>query len=261
MSRPLLFRAVARTLVGPALIALTLAACPTPKPRFVPKNGDAGLPDDPKALIALADQLTAKEPATLENLDRAQAALTKAEQKAPSFISRWRLARACFLMTALLKNKQQLVEVARAGMAHGETAAKLEPQRVEGHYYLALNMARVAEAKWKITYVKPMVAAGERARKLDATYDHAGPLVFLGKVYLTAPAWPVSVGNTEKAVKLLEEAVKIAPRPLNRLFLGQAYLEEEEEAKAKEQLTLALQGKLEDRWRREAQAALKRIKN
>jgi tetratricopeptide (TPR) repeat protein len=237
------------------LAMLTLAACPTPPPRFVPKKH--ALPDDPAALIAIADAAAKAEEPTLASLSRARAALKKALGKHPKpFEVRWRIGRNAFLMASELKNKAQLVEIAKEGMGHAEQATKLEPKRVEGHYYFALTMARIAEAKWKLTYVKAMVAAGKRAQAIDETFDHAGPLVFLGKVYLTAPAWPVSVGNSEKAVELLEKAVKLSPRPVHRLFLGQAYVAEEEPEKAKEQLKLALEGKLSARWRREAKEAL-----
>lgn len=238
---------------------LTLAACPPPPPRFVPKKHT--LPDDPAALVAIADAAAKVDEPTAELLSRARAALKKAlpKHKKP-FEVRWRLARNASLMADVLKNEDQLVEIAKEGMSHAKEAAALEPKRVEGHYYLALTMGRIAKAKRKVSYVKPMVAAGERALKIDERFDNAGPPFFLGALYLEAPGWPVSVGDAEKAVKLLERAVKLSPRPLHRLFLGRAYLKDEEPQKAKEQLQLALKGELKPRWRKQAQEALAKAK-
>jgi tetratricopeptide (TPR) repeat protein len=148
-------------------------------------------------------------------------------------------------------------------MERAREAMKIDDKRVEPHYYLALNMAQVADATSTRSMVKPMVAAAERAAEIDAAYDQAGPLLFLGKVHLTAPAWPISVGNVEKAIAYLERAVAISPRPIARLFLGQAYYEDDREAEAKTQLRRALQeakaGDIEPRFRKEAEETLAQI--
>ncbi len=243
-----------------AVATITLAACPTPAPRFVPK--EHSLPDDPAALVAIADVAATLDEPTAELLSRARAALKRALLKHDKpFEVRWRIARNASLMADVLKNKDQLVEIAKEGMDHAKKAAELEPKRIEGHYYLALTMGRIAKAKRKISYVKPMIASGERALRIDERFDNAGPPFFLGALYLEAPGWPVSVGDSEKAVALLERAVKLSPRPLYRLFLGRAYLKDEQPQKAIEQLQLALKGKLKPRWRREAQEALAKAKD
>jgi tetratricopeptide (TPR) repeat protein len=124
-------------------------------------------------------------------------------------------------------------------------------------------MAKVAETTSNVRLVKAMVEPAERAEKIEAKYDDAGPLRFLGKVYLTAPAWPVSVGNPDKAIEMLERAVKLASVPLNRIFLGQAYYHDEEYELAEKQLRRALVDgrakRLTERWRKEAREYLNRI--
>lgn len=247
-----------------ACIALFATGCPAPAPRYVPpkKAAPTSLPASPSQLVTAADKLVAaKKRVPLATADEARGLLKRALATHPTPAEvHWRIARACFLMTQLLKNVDQRVEVAREGMAYAKKATAALPGRVEGHYYLALNMAKIAEAKWKLSFVKPMVAAGQRAREIDERFDNAGPLVFLGKVYLDAPAWPVSVGNTEKALALLQRAVKLAPTPESRVFLGQAYYEEDQPEKAREQLKLALAAKdLEPKWRAVAQKTLAKL--
>jgi len=255
----------------PVLVLLLMsAACPSSGPRYVPDlDRSKGLPDNPRKLIELADRLThvpmAEKPPPLSRTDRAVAALEKALTTAPqySFEIQWRLARGCFLMTEALGARSQSHGYAVRGVEYARQARSLNERRVEPHYFLALNMAKVAEATSDVHLVKAMVEPARQAAKIDMTYDDAGPLRFLGKVYLTAPAWPVSVGNPDKALETLARAVKAAPVPLNRVFLGQAYYQDEEYEAAEQQLRLALRdaraSKLAERWKKEARDYLNRI--
>lgn len=253
-----------------SVVLVLLSACPSSGPRYVPDpDRDRGLPADVTRLIALADQLTAvplaEEPPPLAKSDRAIAALEKARSLAPqrAFDIQWRLARACFLMTEALSDKSQQHNYAIRGSEYARGAQSLNDKRVEPHYFLALNQAKVAEATSNVQLIKAMVEPAKKAARIDETYDDAGPLRYLGKVYLTAPAWPVSVGDPGKAIETLERAVKLAPVPLNRVFLGQAYYHDEEYDAAERQLRQALGdprvGRLDKRWRKEAEDYLGRI--
>ncbi len=201
-----------------------------------------------------------------KEVDRALAALEKAlKQVGPRrFEVYWKLARACFLLTEILPTKQQRLIYGRQGRDYAGWAAALKPKRAEGHYYRALNIAKVAEATSDRKKIKAMVAEAEIAARQDPRLDEAGPLRFLGKVYITAPAWPVSVGSSEKALEYLERAVSLAPTPLNRLFLGEAYYHEEEYDKARATIRKALEdgksGALDRRWLEEGREYLERIR-
>lgn len=253
-------------LAGLLLLTMGCQAKP-PAPRFVPRPVDeSDLPTTPAEQVALADQLVAASPDDLDALQRARSALEQAQtaRHAPFEVA-WRLARVCFLMAKRLANRPQRIEVAQHGAEHARTAISQRNDRVEGHYYLALDLAQIAEAESRLSLIKPMVAAAERAAKINPAYDHGGPLVFLGKVHLTAPAWPVSVGNVEQAISLLERALALAPCPLTRLFLGQAYYEDDREQDARVQLERALREAgpkdLEPRWRAEAKRILDELKD
>jgi tetratricopeptide (TPR) repeat protein len=251
------------------VVLLTLG-CPASGPRYIPDPDRArGLPSDPERLIQLADQLTAvplsEKPPPLAKVDRAVAALENALAADPRriFDAQWRLSRSCFLMTEGLSSKRQIRSYAVRGVEYARQARSHNVKRVEPHYFLALNMAKVAETTYDVHLVKAMVIPAKRAAKIDERYDDAGPLRFLGKVYLTAPAWPVSVGNPDKAIETLERAVKLAPVPLNRIFLGQAYYHDEEYELAEKQLRRALSDgrakRVDERWKKEARDYLSRI--
>jgi tetratricopeptide (TPR) repeat protein len=249
-----------------ALLGASLTGCPRPTaPRYVPNHtaSDEHL-RSPAEQVALADRLVEQQPHNLDALSRADRALGQAQKtNFDAFAVSWRRARVCFLLARTLKNREQRVETAQRGAAAARRAIALDQSRVEGHYYRALNLAQIAEADSRLSLVKQMVRVAKRSAEIDPAYDGAGALVYLGKLYLTAPAWPVSVGNVEEAITALERALALAPRPLTRIFLGQAYFEDDREAEARAQLERALAeagpGDLEPRWRTEAQSTLSKM--
>jgi tetratricopeptide (TPR) repeat protein len=248
-----------------------LGGCPPPAfhgaidPKLVVDSArDKDLPQRAEALRELADKIVQSKPTSAAPYDRALAALELAlAGHADDYELLWRAARACFLVTEYVQDKEQNFAYAEGGRKYGERAVAEQPKRVEGYYYLALDTAKVAESKNKLRLLKPAMAAAETAAKIDPSFDEAGPLRFMGKVYLTAPAWPVSIGAPEKALEVLEKAVTLSPAPLNRLFLGQAYFHEEEYDKARTTLEQALRDGREvlgQRWRQEGEDYLRRLK-
>lgn len=250
------------------LVAGLLAACPSsaPKTRWQPKESrSAGLPDDAAALIELADRETAVRPQTADRVDRALAALEKAAAtgEASGFEVQWRISRASFQLAELLAGASTWRPYVVRGVTTGAVAAAADGERVEGHYYHALNAVKLAEADKDVDSLKPMMEIARRAAAIDPAYDDAGPLRLMGKVYMVAPEWPTSVGDREESVTLLKKALGLAPTPLNRLFLGEAFYHTEEYDKAAPQLRRALkdgeeQG-LDARWLDEARDYLQRM--
>jgi tetratricopeptide (TPR) repeat protein len=246
------------------------AGCPSSGPRFVPDPDRAkDLPQDVDALIRTADQLTrgslAEKMPLFSKVDRALAALERALELKPEdpFEILWRLSRVCFLMTEGVEDTVQRHAFALRGIEYANRARRLQQKRVESHFLLALNTARLAEVTSNAKLVSSIMGAAAEAKKIDETYEDAGPLRLLGKVYITAPAWPVSVGSPEKAVEVLKRAVALAPIPLNRVFLGQAYYHDEEYELAEQELRQALNDgrarHMDERWKKEAQEYLNRI--
>lgn len=253
-------------------IPLLLGGCPPVAPRstvdpklVVDQARDRDLPGGAEELQRLADQIVASQPEQAAPYDRALAALEYAMARRPGdYQLLWRAARACFLVTEYVQDKEQSFAYADGGRLYAERAVKERPESVEGHYYVALNTAKVAEARNKLRLLKSAVTAAEAAARIDPGFDEAGPLRFMGKVYITAPAWPVSIGSPDKALEYMQRAVKLSPVPLNRLFLGQAYFHEEEYGKARAELEQALRegkGKLHPRWKKEAEDYLQRLKS
>ena len=60
--------------------------------------------------------------------------------------------------------------------------------------------------------------------------DDGGPLRVMGMLYIKAPAWPQGIGDVDRGLELLTEAVEQHPdHPLNHLFLAMGLWDVEED--------------------------------
>jgi tetratricopeptide (TPR) repeat protein len=129
------------------------------------------------------------------------------------------------------------------GAAHAEAAVKLAPDAVEGHLYLALNLAiygltRSHAAALLEGLPGKIRASYERAIAIDPLYAGGGAFRLKGKFLMSAP-WPFR--DYDEAGKALQRANEIAEVRENDLFLGDLRF---------------LEGKLDDAvamWRRVAE--------
>ena len=56
---------------------------------------------------------------------------------------------------------------------------------------------------------------------MDKKFFYGAPLRLMGRFYHQCPGWPIGSGDTNKALKLLTEAVKLGPEfMLNHLYLA-----------------------------------------
>jgi len=139
------------------------------------------------------------------------------------------LARASFTLADLATNETQRAEVARCGITICRQWLARESNSAPGHYYLAMNLGKLAQAEAPSIAAYRLVHEMENdflvAAKLDVRFDYAGPARTLGELYFQAPGWPFSVGSKSKAREWLERAVALAPEyPGNQLNLAEAQL-------------------------------------
>ncbi len=166
-------------------------------------------------------------------------------------------AQICFLLADRTEADQTLRERfaaealgwAERALAHGGE------ERGDVYYYLAVNLGITVE-KHPLAAVKSLdriVANLEKAVALSPAIHNAGPYRVLGMVYLKAPPWPTGIGDGDKALELLAEAVRRSPAyPLNRIFYARALWEVEGENAEREvaaNLEEALQLMDGERWR------------
>lgn len=138
----------------------------------------------------------------------------------------WQFGRACFDWAELPRPDAQREAIALEGIAVCRRALVLDPKSAPAHYYLAFNLGQLARTKLlgALNLVNDMERELLAAIELDPKFDHAGPHRSLGRLYLEAPGWPLSIGNKVKARFHLEKAVELdAAYPANSIHLLEAF--------------------------------------
>jgi hypothetical protein len=103
------------------------------------------------------------------------------------------------------------------------------------HYYLAANLGLAVRGHLTLAMdnLTRLEAEMKKALALSPDIDDGGPMRLLGTLYIKAPAWPNGIGDRDKGLDLLEQAVKKHPEhPLNHLFYAQAILAIDDEGAA-----------------------------
>jgi hypothetical protein len=250
--------------------ALALCGCPAALPptlrdaTITPDKLPAGTP----ALVKFAEEEDAKQTASAE--ENIIVAMDHGLRSDPrSYELLWRGARACAWLTEEFTDKLRRGSFAQKGVDYAKLAIAANDKRVEGHYYLGINLGQSATTKTVGAYfmVKRVLTAANDALKLDEHFDHAGPARLVGTVYAKAPPWPASVGDVEEGIKFLKRAVETdAAFPQNHLHYGDALVADGKlnEAEHEYQLVLGAQDLPEwahraERWKHDATEGMKKI--
>ena len=165
------------------------------------------------------------------DLNKAHALLDRYEKELPRIEAAQRpqilaeLARLCFILGEWGKKADEKKYFGK-GQDFAQRLIREQPQRVEGHYWLALNLSGLADLNGDLSLVPGIVKQMKIAAKLDGNYNQAGPHRVLGRIYFKAPPWPLSVGDIQKSLIHLRQAVKLAPtNSTNHLFLAETLLD------------------------------------
>ncbi len=124
----------------------------------------------------------------------------------------WRLARALFFLGQQAGSRDSGRQLYAAGIGAGERAVVLNDDRVEGHFWVGVNLALFAETNAGIRGLRALRWARlelKRAIEIDERYHGAGPLRVLGRLYHKAPR--ILGGNRKRSRELLDRALAIAP--------------------------------------------------
>jgi len=153
------------------------------------------------------------------------------------------LGQTCFLLGQLAPESQRMAYYQK-GQSYAETLIREEPNRVEGHYWLAMNLCGQADAGGKLLGHRLLPRIMEELNRtvaMDAAYDQAGVHRVLGRIYYEAPGWPLSVGDLAKSRQHLEAAVHLSPATsTNHLYLAQTLSRLNEAGLARQELAQVL---------------------
>jgi tetratricopeptide (TPR) repeat protein len=164
-------------------------------------------------------------------------------RSAPRFLVLGQLARTCYILGDM-SPKKYCEGYYRKGEVYAKILIHEAPNRVAGHYWLALNLCGIADACGYMTgrrLLPQIIHQLKRSLALDPTYDQAGAHRVLGRIYFQAPAWPMSVGDMQKSLQHLQAAVRLAPaNSTNHLYLAQTLARLHYTSLAEQQLEMAL---------------------
>ncbi len=180
----------------------------------------------PPGALAEADTLLKSPVLNMSQADKALSLYERvfAANTAPRPLILAQLARTCFIVGQLAPDKYS-DGFFQKGRIYAEMLIHEYPNRVEGHYWLALNLCGWADAAGYMMARRLLPQIFEQLKQavaLNGSYDQAGPHRILGRIYYEAPGWPMSVGDIHKSLDHLLTAVRLAPEnSTNHLFLAQ----------------------------------------
>ena len=184
------------------------------------------------------------------------------------FESAWKLARGRYwLGTNGVPPPARKAELEQ-GMAAARTAAALQPDRPEGHFWLAANMGALAESfglRQGIKYRSAVKESLERVLALDPAFLQGSADRALGRWYYKVPG--MFGGDDRKSEAHLRKALAYNENSvITRLFLAETLVDLGKKDEAREQLRAALAAAPDPEWapedkrfREQAAALLKKL--
>ena len=169
---------------------------------------------------------------------------------AECFETSWRLARACFF----LGQEVRAPDVARGrhteGVKAGQHALAHQSDRVEGYFWLGVNLALLAQLEPPIKAAMHALQAKralQRAIEIDATYHAAGPLRVLARLQHKLPR--LLGGGLARASANFARAIIIAPaNTVTRIYFAELLLETGAVDRARAELDAVLTSPSHPNW-------------
>jgi cytochrome c-type biogenesis protein CcmH/NrfG len=159
----------------------------------------------------------------LENVRKGVALLRQQVSDNPQdYEAWWRISKAtCFLARHTDDDNEEL-KILDAAINAAKHAVALQPNRVEGHFWLGANLGLSAELRGMIEglrHVDTIRNELETAVKLDPDYEQAAGLRTLARVYYRAPFF--KGGDKRRSIDLLEQVLRQYPEnSLTMLYLA-----------------------------------------
>jgi tetratricopeptide (TPR) repeat protein len=157
-----------------------------------------------------------------------------------NFDASWKIARADYWLAGHAPDAERPAAL-DDGMTHGRLAATLQPNRPEGHFWLAANMGTAAERSGRagLRYRKTIKDELETVLRLDPAFLQGSADRALGRWYHKVPR--LFGGSTKSAEEHLRASLKYDPNSTtSHYFLAELLLDDgrREDARAEAQLVL-----------------------
>jgi tetratricopeptide (TPR) repeat protein len=180
----------------------------------------------PPSATADADRLYADR-ANLASARAAAAAWsTELAANPKAFDAAWKLARAQYWLGGHTPEQEQR-KVFEQGIESAQLAATLQPNRPEGHFWMAANMGALAEAfgmRQGIKYRKPIKEALETVLRLDPAFQQGSADRALGRWYFKVPG--LFGGSNKESEAHLRASLRYNPNSTaTHFFLAELLVE------------------------------------
>jgi hypothetical protein len=200
-----------------------------------------------RAIVEGADHLYAGR-AEIANVERSVESLRGAEIN--SFEVTWRLARALFFLGQQSDTRDRARAFYREAVESGSWAARERPERVEGHFWLGVNLALLAQVQSPsraVVHALQARRALRRAIALEPVYHAAGPLRVLARLQHKLPR--LLGGGFAQAQANYERAIIIAgANTVTRIYFAELLLEMGAVERAVAELKFVLSAPLDPDW-------------
>jgi hypothetical protein len=197
-------------------------------------------------ILATCDRLYAGR-GDIRNVEESIEFLQSAKES--SFEIDWRLARANFFLGQEGRLALPL-RCYRKGIEAGRRAISERPERVEGQFWLGVNLALAAQIESPVKGIVRALQAKralQKAVKLDAAFHSAGPLRVLARLQHKLPR--AFGGGWRWAYENYEKAISIAPgNTVTRIYFAELLLEIGEKEAAQRELEAVLSVEIDPEW-------------
>src|SRR3982750_1751439 len=189
----------------------------------------------------------------LANVEKSLELLQSAAKN--SFEIDWRMSRACFFVGQECESIVGNKSMHTAGVKAGWAAVKESADRVEGNFWLGVNLALLAQVQSKpfaILHALQAKRALLKAVEIDEAYHGAGPLRVLARLQQKLPR--LLGGGTERAMQNYQAAVQIDPtNTVTRIYFAELLLKIDRVEQAREQLETIRQTTPHPDWKFECE--------
>ena len=162
------------------------------------------------------------------------------------FESAWKLARAMYWLGGHGDGRAAL----ERGVAAGRTAATLEPNRPEGHFWAAANMGALAESyglRQGMKYRGPIKSELETVLRINPAFQEGSADRALGRWYFKVPS--LFGGSKTKSEEHLRTSLTYNPdSTASHFFLAETFFDLKRDREAIEELNKVIAAPVNPQW-------------
>jgi tetratricopeptide (TPR) repeat protein len=213
------------------------------------------LPSDLRTMIEEADNTYYQRKSIVEVIFSTNILLKAFRLHPGSYELLWRLSRNYYMKGMLVVDVTEKRRSFRQGISLGKKAIKIDDLRVDGFYWLGVNVAKLADVlgvPWGLALMKSIKKILTDVIKRDDRYSGGGAYRVLGRMKSRIPG--IVGGSWEESISLLNKALSIAPdHPDTLLFIAEALMEQKKYEEAMKHINTLMEMDPPILWKYEVQ--------